>query len=181
MASTSSPYYVVHLLPAPGTDGDGGRDQYLGQDGHPAPLGRARRFTTLEAAEGHLREHPPGPEVQGVVQYCHRLKGARRDDAVGDLLDRIMAIPHPYRRSAYNWVRGRDVRAILSRESPEVYARHRRFLLDYAIDLERPSAVVLMRPRRRSIPINAGGPATGNEPRSYFLPRGQRPKPPGDG
>jgi hypothetical protein len=175
MGGRREAYYVVHLLPA--GRGDGGRDRYLGRDASPGPLGRARRFDSIEAAEGHLAEHPPPEGFEAVVQYCHRFKRPRRDDGLGELVDRIMTIPHPYRRSAYNWLRGRDVRAILSRESPEVYERHRRFLLDHDIDLETPSTVVIMRPRRRRIPINTGGEPTGNEPRSYFLPRGQRPKP----
>lgn len=179
MARKPDAYYVVHLLPAPdGAHGlEPGRDHYLGRDGEPTSLGRARRFPSIEAAERHLAEHPAGPDLECVVQYCHRLKRPQRDDALGRLLDRVMEIPHPYRRSAYNWLRGRDVRAILTRESEEVYERHRRFLLDYDIDLEQPSTVVLMRPRRGPIRVNRGDPPSGNEPRSYFLPRGQRPKP----
>lgn len=150
-------------------------DLYIDENGAYAPLSEARQFTTLRQAETFVERYSGDERVRYLIQFCTRERAGQMDDRHAGLIDRIMNIPHPYRRTAYNWLRGRDVRALLLRQSEEVYQRHRSLLLDYGIDVEHASEVVLMRPRRRRIHINTGNPPPDGAPKHLFAPAALRP------
>jgi hypothetical protein len=138
-------------------------------------LRKALTFSQLEHAEQVLANWPGRSRYQTQIQFCTREHAPESTDATRALVDRLMQIPHPYRRTAYNWARGLDVRSLLLRESPETFDRHRRFLLDYDIDITRSASVVLLRPRRKKIRLDNVPPVTENDPRQYFVPSKARP------
>jgi hypothetical protein len=171
-------YYVVRVEGlAGGADPDRGRgrERFVEPQGGFGPISRAKRFRTAEAAERYIAERSDSQSYRFVVQLCARIRRGSHDDPLSQLVDRMMEIPQPYRRSAYNWLRGRDVRALLLRESEEVYERHRKVLLDHDIDISRPSRVVLMKRRRRGpIPINRGTPMGEDGPTQLIPNASQR-------
>ncbi len=141
------------------------RDIFLGKQDRPVPLEQAHRFVTAEEAERHIQQLPAQDRYQFIIQFCSRGKKSENPDEFSKFIDRIMEIPYPYRRTAYNWLR----------ESEEVYQRHRKVLLDRDIDITRKSDIILMKPKRKKFNINTGQPA--RAPRQYFAYPDQKPVP----
>ncbi len=138
------------------------------------PLTSALRFDTLEQAERYAAGHDTG-NYRWLIQLCSReSRETATDDGLHRLIERIMDIPQPYRRSAYNWLRGKDVPTLLRRQGEEVYRRHRKVLAQHDIDITRPSEIVLMRPKRGRLVINTGNAAIANGPRQYVALPAQR-------
>lgn len=171
-------YYVIRVKRKPGS-ARASRQEVFVTDRGLGPVGRALGFDSIEAAEAYIRQHADSDAYTCQIQYCSLLRTPDPDDPVDSITDALMQIPYPYRRTAYNWYRGRDVEQLLRRESDEVYERHRKMLLDYDIDITRPSDVVLIRTRRQRKP-DPGPAAAANAPRQYFAWPGQRPRPPAD-
>lgn len=147
---------------------------FVNPGGALGPLTSALRFDTLEQAERYTAEHDTG-SYRWLIQLCSReSRETGASEGLHRLIERIMEIPQPYRRSAYNWLRGKDVPALLRREGEEVYRRHRNLLTQHDIDITRPSEVVLMRPKRGRRPINTGEAALGVGPRQYVALPAQR-------
>jgi len=151
------------------------RDIFLGEENKPAPITQARRFDDADLAARHIEQLEDQENYQYIIQFCSSKKPNGSPTEVEALIDRIMEIPYPYRRTAYNWLRGRDVQALLRRESEEVCERHRKVLLDHDIDITRKSDVILMKPKRRKFNINTRQPD--GAPRQYFAYPGQKPLP----
>lgn len=136
---------------------------------------RALRFASIEAAENYLARFEKNPAYDYTIQFCIIEGREILDTPLQQLIARIMEIPQPYRRTAYNWVRGKDVRTILLRESQEVYDRHQQTLLEYDIDITRPSSIILFRPSGR-FDINDVMKQDKDAPQQYFAYPGQKPK-----
>ena len=140
-------------------------------------VNKARAFASIDAAEAYLAQRKDHDRYEFQIQYCTLFKPPQEDDPIKTITDELMQIPYPYRRTAYNWYRGRDVKALLLRESEEVYQRHQKILLDYGIDIRSNSDVILLgRPRKRK-KIFKQSQLTANSPRQYFAYPAQRPKP----
>lgn len=177
---SSAPYdtfYAVRVERRAPDKGPTRRPIYLNTRDGFGSLRQARQFDTIESAEAHLRIRPDRDRYRFLVEFCTRERPRDTDDPTANFLQRLMDIPQPYRRSAYNWVRGRDVIELLQRQSQEVMERHRRFLLDYDIDIREKSPVVAMKPRRGRFNINTGGSPASAGPKQYCVPRSQRPSP----
>jgi hypothetical protein len=172
-------FFVLRLSePAAERPAPEARERYLDRQGGLGPLSRARRFPSAEQADIEAAAQARRAGTRLVVQRCTRERRPRRAEAARGPLDQLMGIPQPYRRTAYNWLCGRDVKALLLGQSQEVYDRHHRTLLDHGIDIGEPSAVVLFRRRRGRVAVNVGTPPTDGGPRRYFTPRAERPAPP---
>lgn len=151
------------------------RDIFLDKQDRLVPLKQARQFVTAEEAERHIQQLPAQDHYQFIIQFCSRERKSENPDEFAKFIDRIMEIPYPYRRTAYNWLRGRDVKALLLRESEEVYQRHRKVLLDHDIDITRKSDIILLKPKRKKFKIDARQPD--GAPRQYFAYPDQKPVP----
>ena len=166
-------YHVIRVEGHPaGVEPDAGRarERFVTPPGGLGPISRAKRFRSAEAAEAYVAAQGDPDRYRYVVQLCARIRRGRDGDPLASLVDRMMEIPQPYRRSAYNWLRGRDVKSLLLRQSAEVYERHRTVLLEHDVDISQPSTVVLMKRRRRGpIPINRGAPMGADRP-TQLLP-----------
>lgn len=150
-------------------------DGFVNEDGNLGPLRSARRFQTLESAERYIADHNTGRH-RWLIQLCSRERGPSDDgDALHQLIEEIMQIPPPYRRTAYNWLRGKDVETLLRSQGDDVYDRHREALANHGIDITHPSDVVLMRPKRARIAINTGIESGRSRPRQYVAMPSQRP------
>ncbi len=177
MSSNIDEFYILRAE-SPGRM-PGGDDRapggFVNPGGVLGPLASALRFDTLEQAERYTADHDTGSH-RWLIQLCSR---ERRDTGTSEglhqLVERIMEIPQPYRRSAYNWLRGKDVPALLRRQGEEVYRRHRDVLTQHDIDISRPSEIVLMRPKRGRLPINTGKAGRRGGPRQYVALPAQRP------
>lgn len=170
-------FYIIRadLASNPGTAAEAGQSGFLAPDGTVGSLLRAARYPTLEQAEAALPGHASGAHRYS-IQRCSREHAtpSADHDALHRLIEQVMEIPPPYRRSAYNWLRGKNVEAILRRQGDEVFERHRKALAEHDIDITQPSTVVLMRPRRKRTPINIGD-QDGNAPRQFIAAPSQRP------
>lgn len=82
------------------------RDIFLGKQDRPVPVKQARRFDTFEEAERHIHQLPDQDHYQFVIQFCSWKKQNENSDEFSQFINRIMEIPYPYRRTAYNWLRG---------------------------------------------------------------------------
>lgn len=151
------------------------RDIFLGEDNKPVSIKEALRFDDVDKAEQHVHALSSQDRYQYVIQFYSWKRKNDNPDELGKFIDRIMEIPYPYRRTAYNWLRGRDVEALLLRESDEVYQRHRKVLRDHDIDITRKSDIILMKPKRRKFNIDTSQPE--GAPRQYFAYPDQRPLP----
>jgi hypothetical protein len=151
------------------------RDIFLGTDNKPVSIKEALRFDNVDQAEQHVDALPPQDRYRYVIQFYSWKRKNDNPDELGEFINRIMEIPYPYRRTAYNWLRGRDVEALLRRESDEVYQRHRKLLLDHDIDITRRSDIILMKPKRRKFNIDTS--RSEGAPRQYFAYPDQRPLP----
>lgn len=155
------------------------QEAFVGADDKLLRANRALRFASVEEAEAFLSTHEQNPAYEYTIQFCMVEGREVLDTPLQKMVAQIMEIPPPYRRTAYNWIRGKDVRAILMRESAEVYERHRHTLLEYAIDITRPSEVILFRrPGRHDINelFREQKGDQGETPRQYFAYPDQRPK-----
>ncbi|MFP4611126.1 MAG: hypothetical protein ACLFQT_08900 [Thiohalophilus sp.] len=152
------------------------RDIFLGPDNQLVPITQARRFEDADQAARHIARLDEQDHYQYIIQFCSQKDRNASPTELEALINEIMEIPYPYRRTAYNWLRGRDVQALLRRESDEVYERHRRVLLDHDIDITRKSDVILMKPKRGKFNINTGQQSD-TAPRQYFAYPGQKPLP----
>lgn len=140
-------------------------------------INKARAFDSIEAAEAYLAQRKDHDRYRFQIQYCTLFKPPQEDDPIKTISDELMQIPYPYRRTAYNWYRGRDVEMLLKRESNEVYQRHQKLLLDFGIDITTKSDIVLLgRTRKRKKSFNLPQTKT-TSPRQYFAYPDQRPKP----
>ena len=153
------------------------REVFVSNSGSFGAVSKARAFNCIEEAETYLARREDTDLYTFQIQYCTLFKPPREDDPVKTITDQLMQIPYPYRRTAYNWYRGRDVNALLKRESDEVYQRHWKLLLDYGIDITKKSDVVLLGRTRKRKKIFLQTTVTGNAPRQYFAYPTQRPKP----
>jgi hypothetical protein len=153
------------------------REVFVNNQGSFSAVNKARAFASIDAAEAHLSQRNDHDRYEFQIQYCTLFIRPQEDDPIKTITDELMQIPYPYRRTAYNWYRGRDVKALLRRESEEVYQRHQKLLLDYGIDITCKSDVVLLgRPRGRKKSFKQP-PTAANPPRQYFAYPTQRPKP----
>lgn len=160
-------YFVIQI---PGVEGE--RDRYVGPDDQGTALTGAQRFPSVEAAERYMEDKRGSVEGNWRIQLCTR--EAPADSKGNTFAARLMEIPYPYRRTAYNWLRGRDVRALLLREGESVYRRHRKILRDHDVDIDRPSTVVMLKPKRPRRAINTGQSRNAG-PRQFFCAPGERP------
>ncbi|TDY00927.1 hypothetical protein [Thiohalophilus thiocyanatoxydans] len=151
------------------------RDIFLGADNQLVPIKAALRFEDADLAARHIEQLDEQGPYQYIIQFCSEKDRNASPDELETLINEIMEIPYPYRRTAYNWLRGRDVQALLRRESEEVCERHRRVLLEHDIDITRKSDIILMKPKRGKFNINTG--QSDNAPRQYFAYPGQKPLP----
>jgi hypothetical protein len=151
------------------------QEAFIGPDNKLLRANRALRFDSAEAAESFLAGYEQNPVYDYTIQFCIIEGKETLDTPLQKLVAHIMDIPQPYRRTAYNWVRGKDVRKILLRDSEEVYERHRHTLLEYDIDITRPSDIILFRPSSR-FDINDVMKQPEDAPAQYFAYPGQRPK-----
>lgn len=169
--SVQAEYYVIRLLN--GTHhAEHSQPLYLNPTGNPDCFNHARRFNSIEEAESYLESHLDG-RGETLIQRCTPLPRHNPDQA-GPIYKRLMDIDQPYRRTAYNWLRGKAVKPLLMQQGEDVYRRHRQFLLDYNIDIEKPSDLVLLKPRKGKIRINTGE-YSDNEPRQFIAYPDQRP------
>jgi hypothetical protein len=156
------------------------REVFVSNSGSLGAVSKAKAFYSIEEAEAYLAQRKDTDHYTFQIQYCTLFKPPQEDDHVKTITDQLMQIPYPYRRTAYNWYRGRDVEVLLKRESDEVYQRHRKLLLDYGINIKNKSDVILLgRKRKRKIPFQQTKTTT-NAPRQYFAYPAQRPKPVAD-
>lgn len=154
------------------------RDIFLGDENQLVKISQARRYTTADEAAEYIQQLDTSEQYQYIIQFCSSMQPNGDPTEIEILINRIMDIPYPYRRTAYNWIRGRDVLALLRRESEEVCERHRRVLLDHDIDITVKSDVILMKPKRGKLNINTGDNASA--PRQYFAYPDQKPIPVSD-
>lgn len=168
--------YIIRadLAQQPGVEQEPAGEAFLTENGSLGSFHEALTFNTLESAEAYLQGRGPSRR-EFVIQRCSREAAQPSHQALHQLIERIMEIPPPYRRSAYNWLRGKHVEAILRRQGEEVFERHRRALADHGIDITQPSTVILMRPKRKRAPIRTGDQRQG--PRQFVAMPSQRPSP----
>lgn len=153
------------------------RDIFLGEDDKLVPIGQARHFADADVAADHIDQlDDDSHRYDYIIQFCSQIKASDSPTEIENLINQIMEIPYPYRRTAYNWLRGRDVMALLRRESEEVCERHRKVLLDHDIDITQKSDIILMKPKRGKLHINTGDDR-GAAPRQYFAYPNQKPVP----
>ena len=153
------------------------RDVFITSSDSFGAVNKARAFDSIEAAEAYLLQREDRDHYQFQIQYCTLFKPPQEDDPIKTITDELMQIPYPYRRTAYNWYRGRDVEILLKRESDEVYQRHQKLLLDYGIDITTKSDVILLGPTRKRKKSSIQSQANSTSPRQYFAYPDQRPKP----
>ena len=153
------------------------REVFINSNDAFGAVNKARAFDSIEAAEAYLAQRKDRDCYQFQIQYCTLFKPPQENDPIKTITDELMQIPYPYRRTAYNWYRGRDVVALLKRESDEVYQRHQKLLLDYGIDITSKSDVILLGPGRRRKKSFSLPDTCANSPRQYFAYPQQRPKP----
>ncbi|MDZ7662095.1 hypothetical protein [Thiohalophilus sp.] len=151
-------------------------DIFVGPDNQLVPIKEALRFEDADRAARHIGQLDEQDRYQYIIQFCSQKDRNASPSELETLINEIMEIPYPYRRTAYNWLRGRDVQALLRRESDEVCERHRRVLLEHDIDITRKSDVILMKPKRGKFNINTGQQSD-TAPRQYFAYPGQKPLP----
>lgn len=152
------------------------RDIFVGQQANLTSIKHARQFDSIEHAEDYINSIGAQDRYQFIIQFCTRHKQSEADDPLTNLLQAMMDIPYPYRRTAYNWVRGKDVKQILLRDSQEVYERHCKVLLEHDIDITKKSDLILFKPKRQG-KIRINNPDSVTAPRQYFAYPAQRPLP----
>ncbi|MBD3609195.1 MAG: hypothetical protein HUJ30_01465 [Gammaproteobacteria bacterium] len=154
---------------------DDSHDIFITEDNRFGRITRARRFSDIDQAEQYLLTQPLPDAFQYTVQFCVVENRQATDSNISQITARLMEIPHPYRRTAYNWMRGNDVRKLLLSQSDEVYQRHQKVLLDYDIDISKRSDVIMMPKRRRSRKNISYHSQLDNAPRQFFALPSQRP------
>ena len=174
MSNPIEEFYIIHAeLSGQMPPGAGRQSGFLSKDGIPGSFSAALQFPTMEDAERYLAGLSLA-QYRFLIQRCSReTLTPGEDNGLHQLIEQLMEIPLPYRRTAYNWLRGKNVETILRPQGNDIYERHRAVLADYDIDITRPSAVVLLRPKRKPIAINTGRVGAG--PRQYFSLPSQRP------
>ena len=168
-------FYVIRLegeLPARYRQLQAGHGVYLTGNKRPGSLHKAARFANIDAAETFLADWPNTRGYISHIQLCTMEKTTRAEQA-SEVTQRLMQIPYPYRRTAYNWMRGVDVMRLLESDQPGVLERHHKTLLKYGIDITQPSPVRLLPRRKKAIKLVQYDDKEG--PRAYFSPRSQRP------
>ena len=153
------------------------RDVFISHSDSFGAANKAKAFDSIEAAEAYLLRREDLDRYQFQIQYCTLFKPPQEDDPIKTITDALMQIPYPYRRTAYNWYRGRDVEMLLKRESDEVYQRHQKMLLEFGIDITIKSDVILLGPTRKRKKTAVQPQVTTTSPRQYFAYPDQRPKP----
>ena len=153
------------------------RDVFISRSDSFSAVNKAKGFDNIEEAEAYLLQREDRDRYQFQIQYCTLVKPPQEGDPIKTIADELMQIPYPYRRTAYNWYRGRDVEMLLKQESHEVYQRHQKMLLDYGIDITTKSDVVLLGPSRKRKKSTIQPQAYSTSPRQYFAYPDQRPKP----
>ena len=171
-------YYAIRIVrKEPRTDMETheGHDIFITDSGKLGHITKAKHFLTIEDAEAYISQHPTPGEYQYHIQCCTTENRDSEDNEQGRITARLMEIPYPYRRSAYNWMRGKDIVALLRSESEEVYERHHSFLLDYDIDISKPSSVVLISAKKKISSKVHHDALPENAPRQFFASPSQRP------
>lgn len=156
-------------------DGHLGHDIFITESGKLGHITKAKRFPDLETAETYILEHPVPEQYRHHIQFCTTENRNQEDTEQSRITAQLMEIPYPYRRTAYNWMRGKDVIGLLRSESDEVYERHHRFLLDYDIDISSPSPVVMISARKKVSKKVHYDELPENAPRQFFAMPSQRP------
>jgi hypothetical protein len=178
MVAATDEYYAIRIErrnPRAGMDDHQGHDIFITESNKLGHITKAKRFASIEAAEEYLREHPVPKGYQHHIQLCITENRDHEDTEQSRITAQLMEIPYPYRRTAYNWMRGKDVEGLLRGESDEVYERHHNFLLDYDIDISHPSPVVLISARKKVSRKVHHDDLPDNAPRQFFASPSQRP------
>ena len=152
-----------------------GHDIFITESGKLGHITKAKRFADIEAAERYIHQHPVPEQYRHHIQLCSTENRDQEDTEQSRITAQLMEIPYPYRRTAYNWMRGKDVIGLLRSESEEVYERHHGFLLDYEIDISKPSPVVLISAKKKVRSKVHYDELPENAPRQFFASPAQRP------
>ncbi|MBD3671476.1 MAG: hypothetical protein HUJ29_11965 [Gammaproteobacteria bacterium] len=171
-------YYAIRISrkdPRSGSELHEQHDIFITGDKRLGHLSKAMRFTELGEAEAYLDAHPLPDSYEPHIQFCTTENREQTDSEQSRVTEQLMEIPYPYRRTAYNWMRGKDVIGLLKGESDEVYERHHRFLLDYDIDISEPSAVIMLSSKKKQSRKSHHDSLPDNAPRQFFAQPGQRP------
>jgi hypothetical protein len=178
MVAAVDEYYAIRIVRTQARDGSDvpeGHDIFLTETGKLGHITKAKRFADIEGAEAYLRQHPVANGYQSRIQLCITENRDREDSEQSRITAQLMEIPYPYRRTAYNWMRGKNVVGLLRGESDEVYERHHAFLLDYDIDISKPSSVVLISAKKKVSRKVHHDKLPDNAPRQFFASPSQRP------
>lgn len=171
-------YYAIRIEredPRTSDHASNGHDIFITENGKLGHITKAKRFADIEAAEQYIQQHPVPPQYRHHIQFCTTESREQDDSEQSRITAQLMEIPYPYRRTAYNWMRGKDVIKLLRSESEEVYQRHHDFLLDYDIDISNPSPVVLISSRKKVSSKVHYDELPDNAPRQFFAAPSQRP------
>jgi hypothetical protein len=178
MVTAMDEYYAIRIVrneQRPEHGRHEGHDIFVTESGKLGHLTKAKRFPSIEETEDYIRQHPVPEGYQHHIQLCTTENRDREATEQSRITAQLMEIPYPYRRTAYNWMRGKDVVGLLRSESDEVYERHHRFLLDYDIDISKPSPVVLISAKKKVSRKVHYDELPENAPRQFFASPSQRP------
>lgn len=171
-------YYVIRIERKEPNSADNapvGHDIFITESNKLGHISKAKRFASINEAEAFVLEHPVPNQYAHHIQLCITENRQQQDSQQSQITARLMEIPYPYRRTAYNWMRGKDVIGLLRSESDEVYERHHGFLLDYGIDISEPSAVVLLSSKKKINQKSHYDQLPDNAPKQFFASPNQRP------
>lgn len=116
---------------------------YLGEKKMPIPLEDARQFSSLISAYRTIARLEKGHglyEVESITETNGPIY--TWPEAIVDL---IMQIPSPYMYAAMAWFEDDDVGGGLKIMAPRTYYRYRKKLLEFGIDISKPSKVIVLR------------------------------------
>ena len=131
---------IIPVLSAP--------EIFIGDKNKPVPIDQAQKFVSINDCEHYLQQQSDFSQKNVHIQLCTSLNPDNSEHSQITAL--LMEIPYPYRRTAYNWFRGKDVETQLRSENDEVYHRHHKLLLQFDIDIAKPSTVLLLSARKKS-------------------------------
>lgn len=117
--------------------------RYLGEKKGFASIQGARQFSSLISAHRTISRLDKGSglyEVESITDKIGPLYPLPEE-----ITDLILQIPSPYMYAAMAWFEGEDVGAGLKINAPRTYYRYRKKLLEFGIDIAKPSTVVVLR------------------------------------
>ncbi len=117
--------------------------RYLGERKEPVPLQDARQFSSPISAHRAIARLNKGNglyEVESITEMVGPLYTWPEE-----ITDLIMQIPSPYMYAAMAWFEGDDVCGRLKTMAPRTYYRYRKRLLEFGIDISKPSTVIVLR------------------------------------